>query len=202
MKRIILLFIFFALTSCKYLYLKKMGVTKPKIETVQTIEKYLKKQNINSENLMFAKNSESFDSLRKLHITIQDAYFFNKKGYFVPYKKDANECRGQLEPFIADLKNFDKKPIDTTLTISKLNNLIVDKNNNPLPLNQFNNKIITVLPFAKYAGRINDKYTFDWIDVIDKVKKENKLPIVVILLDLDILKSWNVDQIHSKLLLE
>jgi len=194
-KYIVLILSIPILTSCSYFLLKKMKVTNPKLETVSSIKEYLIKKNIQERKLFFFKDLNSMTTFsNEYKLDIPEAYFFNKEGLLVPYKKTSQECNAHVSDFINDLSNFKTFPIDSSFSLKKINKLIVDEKNKSTLLDKTNGNITIILSFAKYLGKINDEHTFNWINLIKKVKKEKNINVDIILLNGDFMTFWNIKE--------
>ncbi len=182
---------FLMFANCKNAMLKQMGVKDPQLETTNSIKTFLKEKRLGNYKLYFFKDLTSFKNFsNKYKLEVPEAYFFNKKGVLVPYKKTAKECNAYVDGFIQDLKEFDTKPVDSLITVEKLSALMIDEKGKLLTKPQ--DSIMVILSFVKYLGKVNDEHTFHWIDLLEKIKKEQKLPISIVLLDADFMSSWDI----------
>jgi len=191
MKKQFLIILLFTLNiSCNRIALIYYGVKNPKIESINSIRKYIEKQNISNYELIFFKNINELNNFKKEfnQLKVPDAYFFNQKGTYVSYKKNAQECNAHVDDFIIDLKNISTKHSNSKINIHSLNKYFVNTNNDKITLKK--GKIIVILSFAKFLGKVNNEHSFEWIKSLKKVNGDIDLKIY--LLSSDFMNFWNI----------
>jgi len=191
MKKHILLTLLFTLNiSCNRITLIYYGVKNPKIETIESVKKYIKKQNISNYELIFFKNIDELNNFKKEfnELKVPDAYFFNQNGNYVPYKKNAKECNAHVDDFIIDLKNINNDNSNMNINLQSLNHFFVDDdNNNPKIVK---GKTIVILSFAKFLGKVNKEHSFEWVKSLEEASKN--IDLKVYLLNSDFMNFWDV----------
>jgi len=190
MKKTIILLLFTLTISCNRVALIYYGVKNPKIETIDSIKKYLEKQNISNYELVFFKNINELNNFKKEfnELKVPDAYFFNQKGTYVSYKKNAQECNAHVDDFIIDLKSIGTGHSNSNINLHSLNNFFVNGNNDELTMEK--GKIIVILSFAKFLGKVNNEHSFEWIKSLRKVNDDIDLKIY--LLSSDFMDFWDI----------
>lgn len=180
--------------SCKNVMQLYYGVKKPKVESVNSIRKYINKNNkssINYELIFF----ESINSLQNFGDNfgksfIPDAFFFNTKGEYVKYEKNATECNAYVDDFILDLQNIDLQDSNSRITLSLIRELLVTESNTKIVFPK--ETIIIILSFAKYIGKVNHSHSFTWINTLNKVNNEGGLNLKIYMLDADLMNFWGI----------
>ncbi len=191
MKKYLFVLLLVSIISCQRAMYIYYGIKNPKIENISSIKHYLhKKVKTDNYKLLFFKNIEAMTSLSTdKKLSVPDAYFFNKKGEFVTYKKSPKECNAYVDSFIKDLKQMDNIKGNDSINLYKLQNFLVDENKKPISFSK--NKRVLIMTFAKYLGKVNDKHTFDWFESINKLKSKN-FEIEVYMLDSDFMDFWDI----------
>ena len=189
MKKIILILILFSLLGCKSTLKKTYGITEPKLEDRTSIYKYLNKKKIDTSNVYIFKNLSAYAKASKLKLmSIPDAVFFNKEGYFVDYKKKASDCNAKVDAFLLDLTTFSKLP---SVQTKKMDDLLhfIENSKSDKPINAAD--INVFITWAVFAGKLNDEKAFEWVYLLEKAKKEG-FKINYYLINCDIQKSWKL----------
>jgi len=175
--------------------LKQYKIHQPRIQTSSTINEFLIHKKF-SNNLSFGcKDSSNHTKFLKEIGGFPEAFFYDSKGNYIPYKEEANSCNGGVWPFIDSLINYQKKP--ESMPHLALENTLKNKINlsdmkeysmNDLP----NSDFFVVFVYAEYIGKMNDEKTFDWLQHIDKVNQQGKIKITPILISVDYFDFWGI----------
>lgn len=182
---ILILMIFFT-TSCRSVLTTAYGIKKPKLETLASVEKYLKEKKIDSQNNVVFKSFNAFAMAQQRNIlSIPDAMFFNAKGRLVRYKKETEDCNAKVDSFVSDLSAFSELPEDASFTLENLSAMT----NRPV-LNR-DAGIIVVITWTVYAGRLNKTKAFEWIKLVNQAKAKG-IAVDVYLLNCDFQQSWGL----------
>ena len=188
-KTITILFISLIIfNSCNFVLKKYYKIKDPKIETIKSSKDFLSKKILtNRFNLLFFKDFKNLKNFSKnFNLDIPEAYLFNSNGYYVPYKKSAQECNAKVEDFIKDLKFINQKE-HTDLNLDSLSNYFVN-DSIKRPIFNTTNNLSVILSFATYLGKVNDEHTFAWFNAISNIKDSVK--VKVYFLDADIMNFW------------
>ncbi len=192
MKKHILLMLLVVLNiSCHRIVLYYNGVKNPKIETVDSIKKYIKKKNISKYDLIFFKDINEVSEFKKKfnELRVPDAYFFNQQGTYVSYKKSAQECNAYVDNFITDLKNINTISSNSNINLQSLDKFFVNDDNDNIKFEK--GKTIVILSFSKFLGKVNDKHSFDWIESLEKI---DDVELKIYLLSSDFMNFWNISK--------
>jgi hypothetical protein len=186
MRALSLVFVLLLCSGCQTALKTAYGIKKPKLETTQSIKKYLVKQDIDTSNVYVLKDIKAFLSAsQKKMLSIPDAIFFNKQGNLVRYKKETEDCNAKVDDFIAELENFSALPEDPNITMTEFLGMLEGG-----PINQ-KADINVFITWTVYAGRLNKTKAFEWIHLIEKAKAKG-INANWYLLNCDYQKSWNL----------
>ncbi len=178
---IILLF-----TSCKSVLKTFYGIKKPKIETENTLRKYLKKKDINDDNI-YTVNYSDFKKINKQIDGIPEILIFENNGKLIKYKND-NECNAKAFDFIENLSKTDSLRYDKKTTLNNYLNKLRDFNGKAIKMEKDNNIDFYLFVFwAKYVGRLNKDHVKIWEEQANNNKRSK---IKVVKVNLDIQKWW------------
>ncbi|MFC4739391.1 hypothetical protein ACFO3U_05240 [Flavobacterium ponti] len=190
MKRFIIytLFIVF-LINCQSLAKLKYGIKNPYFATESDLNSFLLKYKI-QQNSFFFKDWESYkQAITSKYSSIPDAYFFNKNGEFVTYKKTASDCNAKVDEFIAELNNFSSIEGDKTKNISEIIPLLTNTKNEKIDLNE----VTVLISWASFIGKVNEDKAFEWIRILDEAKNNN-VKVNYYLINYDLQKSWDLNE--------
>ena len=170
--------------------LKVKGVKDPKIETYSSSKKYLHKNNIDTTRLVYFKDLNSFGrASKKKLLQIPNAYFFDKNGNFVDYRKSATDCNAKVDDFIQDLNTFDEAKKDSTKTLTELKRFLASSNKNLLY--EKPGEITVFITWARYIGALNREKAFDWVKLLEEAKQKG-VSVKYYLLNCDFQEKWNL----------
>jgi hypothetical protein len=105
-KIVIIAFIVFGLfsfTSCQYTLKTFYGIKKQKVETENSLKKYLKRKDINSDNI-YTVNQNDLIQIAKQIGGVPDILIFDKNGKNIIYKEEG-QCNAYAFNFIEELSN-------------------------------------------------------------------------------------------------
>ncbi len=189
MKKIIPLFVLLSLlfSSCKPILLIYFGITKPKLESIQSLEKYAKKINLNSNSIYFIDEKDSANL--KLLKKIPDAYFFDRNGNRIDYRANDSSCNADVFKFITNLnwQNQNHKYIKDKSYTQYLNS-IQDKNRMSIENEIGNYDYYIFINWTKYSGRLNKDHVREWQNLITSNKNAK---IKYYLVNFDVLDTWD-----------
>lgn len=191
MKKIMLIIVSALLfVSCKTVLLKVKGVKDPKLETYASTQKYLLKNNVDTTRLVYFKDLQSFGyASKKKLLSIPDAFFFDKNGNFVDYRKSVTDCNAKIDGFINDLSTFNEAKKDSTKTLKELKRFLASCNNNLVTEKKAD--INVYITWAKFAGALNREKAFAWVKLLDEAKQKG-INVNYYLLNCDYQESWNM----------
>jgi hypothetical protein len=195
MNKTILLLCALSMMSCKKILLMQYGVKQPRLENYASLNTYLEKNGIKGLSIYALKDTAALMTQYKKKWRMPEAYFYNKNGYFVPYKQTAKSCNAGVSPFLDSVGNFNKLPFDATKNIAELLPDIIELNKD----NKANSvaslpesDVYVVMNWAKYIGKLNKDKIWDWLDHIQKNRDKIPLKITVILLNFDYQETWGI----------
>jgi hypothetical protein len=192
MKRtlIIILPILFTISqSCQTIGKKLYGIKNPKVETVESVEKYLSSIDLPSDNNLFCKDIVSYKTVMEIFgKSLPEAILFNSEGKMLTYKQNNQDCNAGLFETIPKLtKNSTLQTIGNT-EINTFITHLVDRNGSKiqgLPKADY----ILFINWAKYIGKLNKDHVKVWEELANK---NQNAKIIVYKINMDIMESWNV----------
>lgn len=190
MKKICYLLIIILFTNCKSITKISLGVKNPTFKTEMEINNFMLQENLNQPSIYFVKSWKSYEILlKKKFSSFPDAYFFNKNGDFVNYKKDSKECNSNVGEFIKNLKDFSKLETDSTKNIKIFKENILNNKNE-----KFQESDVTVIiTWATFLGKVNKNKAFEWINLIKEAQISGQ-SINYYLINYDLQESWNLEE--------
>jgi len=182
-----ILFVIFQ--SCTTIAKKVYGIKNPKIETVESVEKYLSSINVSSENNIFCKDILSYKTVLDLFgKSLPEEILFNSDGKMLNYKKNNQDCNAGLFETIPGLSKSSNLQILEGNDIQTFTTYLVDRNSlkfSNLPKADF----FLFINWAKYMGKLNKDHVKVWEELANK---NLNTKIIVYKINLDIMESWNV----------
>lgn len=184
-----------SLVSCKTVLLKVKGVKDPKMETYASTKKYLSRNDIDTSRVVYFKDLNSFGyASKKKLLSIPNVLFFDKKGFFVDYRKSPSDCNAKVGGFIDDLDSFQSFKSDSTRTITDFKKLIVDPNKR---LTTEKSDIVVFVMWTKWSGALNKEKAFDWLRLLEEAKQKG-ISVNYYLLNCDFQENWNMTQVQKE----
>jgi hypothetical protein len=192
MRKIILGIICIGILSngCKQILMCKYGITKPKIETPESILKFAQKYNQDLQQIYIFKDSTSYFSIMKDTIfkkNILSVLFFNQDGFLIDYRKN-DQCQWSGGAFLQKYSVDSTYAIDSTFQLrSFLTNIIPI-----IPEDQLQDSthydLIIVGIWANFIGKYNERL----FCVSDVAKNRQDVKTRIILLNMDMLEDWHL----------
>lgn len=185
------IFLFF---SCKPLSKISVGVKNPKFKENSEIYHFAKKHDVELNSLFYFENWDMMKKVLKAkYSSIPNAYFFNKYGNYVNYRKTSSDCNAKVDEFIDNLEAFSTFPSDSLRNINQILPLII--NDKKVELKQ--NEITVLISWATFMGKVNDDKAFKWIILLEKAKQKG-IKLEYYLINYDLHKSWNLSNEEKK----
>lgn len=184
---VFLAFLLLFLTQCNSFVKIIYGIKSPKVETEESLHKYLKRKKINTDNIY----SISYEDL--LYITkinngsVINVMIFDSNNRLIKYKEDT-ACNATAFNFIENLTtDMEYTDIDSI----SLNNFLLklkDFKGNPIQLEKTDDIDFYLFIFwAKYAGKLNKDHVKTWEK---QANLNTKSKIKVFKVNLDMQKWW------------
>lgn len=175
-------------TSCSKIMMVFYGAHQPRIETPESIYKYLEKKSIKTNNVYFLKDStafyEYFDAFGKL----PRVYIYNNNKYLLDIiEKDT--CSGQTDDMIYHLSTNKIYPIDSSRILEQVMANILTSNGYKISTDTINSSDFYVMMyFAKFTGKLNKQNISYWEQQL--IMKEDSLNLTIYKICCDPLESW------------
>jgi hypothetical protein len=183
-----LFFAILAMVGCKPAVKAAYGIKKPKLEDNRSIRDYLVQKGIDTSYVYTFNSLQSFALASSMEfLNIPDATFFNRQGYYVPYKEPGVDCNASADKFLLDMAGFTKTQPDASRTMGSLVSLLKMPENKKQNLAEIN----VFITWTVYAGKLNKQKAFEWIKLIEKAKQKG-ISINYYLVNCDFQRSWNI----------
>lgn len=196
MKHVIkFLLVAICLTGCKAVVKTAYGIKKPRIEDSKSIREYLRKYHMDTVHVYVFKDLKSFAAASEMDfLNIPDATFFNKEGYFIPYKEPGVSCNASVGEFIAAMESMHVLKPDATKKMETLLALLETPQQH-IPEADIN----VFITWTKYAGSLNKDKAFEWVKLLESAKAKG-IKANYYLVNCDYQKSWNIPKaLYKKL---
>ena len=186
---LIILSIFFS--GCKQLIYWKYGIKNPKPETPESILGFIKKWKQDSQETYIFKDSSAFfrymnDPVYKKNLL--GSMFYNEKGLLINFK-DSTKCQWSAGYFVSRLRADTLYQTDTTYKYQEILADLIPVRAPDSPVRHDSSYDYTVIiTWAKYLGKYNERLFV----ASESVNENNKAKIRLILLNIDMQKSWNL----------
>lgn len=178
------------LSSCQTIAKKMYGIKKPQVETVESVEEYLSSINLQSDNNFYCKNFVTYKTvLKEFENSLPEAVLFNSEGKKLIYKKNNQDCNAGLFETIPGLTINSKLQLVDSINISTFIAYLVDRNDSSIiafPKADYH----LFINWAKYMGKLNKDHVKVWEELANK-NQNSKIKVYKI--NMDIMKSWNVE---------
>lgn len=176
-----------------------LGIENPSFKTHKQLDDFLIKKDLNQPSIYYIKSWKNYENLlTEKFSSFPEAYFFNKKGDLVSYKKDSKECNANVGEFIKNLTEFSNFNSVKTKSIKIFEDNICNNKNEKFKDYADINVIIT---WATFVGKVNKNKAFEWIELIEKAKR-NGININYYLVNYDLQESWRLGRDEKKEILD
>jgi hypothetical protein len=188
--------IFLLFNGCTSLVKLYYGITDPKAESPESLTRFLKRHHYPVETFFVFRDSASY--LRMVKDPHLKKYILSTMIIDPDFKKiatDSSRCQWSGGYLIDHLKRDTVYPVETLLDIEKLFSEIVavpDPSTKLPARGEFDFLVINT--WAKFIGKMNERL----FETIPSARKRKDLRILVINLNVDIQKSWNMTKSRIK----
>lgn len=173
--------------GCQSIMKSYYGIKDPKLENKNTINHYLKTNQITLKEKYILKNFGSFMKFSN-NVMIPNAYFYNKNGIFIDYNKSSKSCNADVASFFNDLKNIDQEKNDGK-TLQELLNFVVKDTGLPAEFNS-GYDVYILITWAKFGGATNKEKAFEWQEILESNDFGN-LKVKYYMINCDFQQSWS-----------
>ena len=183
------------MTSCTPIAKSLYGITDPKIETQESLKKYMNSINLNSNNILYVKNFDLYKTaLLEFNKKVPDAVLFDSDGNRITYKKEIESCNAGLFATIPEFNRESKLKSENGKNLIECKDIFIDSNNNKLeklPKADF----YLFINWAKFTGRLNKDHVKIWEELAENNKNVN---ILIYKVNMDIQEGWNIPKEKMK----
>lgn len=196
---LLLLILGLILIGCKPSIKLLYGIKQPKFETSESIESYLEKRKVPSDNVLIIKDLNGLININNGDFSVPNALFFNANGEYVEYRKSPEDCNANIFGFIEDIASINYQPADSSKNMDLIIANVKHIHSEKVKVEDRRHAYIFIT-WAKYAGKLNKDKAFAWVDLINSANK-NGLNVEYFLLNYDLQQSWNLTEEQKKELL-
>ncbi len=186
------------IASCKTITKIYLGVKNPSFKTHKQLNDFLVKKDLNQSSIYYIKSWKNYEKLlNEKYSSFPEAYFFNKDGDFVNYKKDSRECNANVGEFIKNLTEFSNFKTVKTKNIKIFEDNICNNKNEKFKASDIN----VIITWATFVGKVNKNKAFEWIELIEEAKRKG-ININYYLVNYDLQESWKLSDNEKKGILD
>jgi hypothetical protein len=176
--------------SCKSILMKVNRVSKPAIETKESIQSYLSTNSYTFyDSLFVAKDSTSFFKLVEMVVGFPSVDFFNSRGELLEYST-TGDCTGKADHFAVNLQPDSNYRIDSSYLLKE----VMDKLKGIHGMGNMSGRkfdFTVLIYWAKYLGNVNNNA----LAVMKTVQNNKKIRCRIYLIDLDFQNDWGMKAI-------
>lgn len=187
-----ILILFFVLSNCTPIAKIIYGVKKPKVETDQSLRKFLFETGTSIDNLYVCKDSLSLYKQIKINSKIPEIEIFDCNGYFIPYKTNPNDCNAGIESFLEKIYSIKTYSVVQEGIQSRLINIVDCRTHLPVTFSSLpKSDYYILMSFTKYGGKkLNSSHVSVWINKINSLNSTNSIKSTVLLTSYDFMDFW------------
>jgi len=158
------------ISSCQFLLKSYYGIKNPKIETEKSLKKYLKRKNINSDNI-YAVNYNDYLKILKQTKGVPEIMIFSADGKCIKYKEEG-QCNAYAFDFIETLSKNETLQYIDSLNLNEYLHMLKDLDGKPVTVKKNKETDFYLFIFwARYTGRLNKNHVKIWEEQADNNKK-------------------------------
>ncbi|WP_312422068.1 hypothetical protein [Epilithonimonas sp.] len=143
------------LSSCTPILKTIYGVKNPKIESQESLQKYMNSIDMNSENILLVKNKDVYKTvLKEFQKSIPEAVLFDASGNRITYKNETKDCNAGLFSTIPNLRLNDSLKKEEGSNLKEFSENLIDFKKNKIedfPEADF----YLFIDWAKFMGKLN-----------------------------------------------
>lgn len=184
----------FILFGCSAIVKTMYGIKDPKIETKESLFKFLSKKKLDTTNVYCVSFEDFKPTLSLTNNKIPDVLIFNKQGEYIPYG-DEWACNASAFNFIEEL-NLDTIYTKTDLVVlDTLLSRFKTFDGKQISENEIskikNADFVCIVLWAKFTGKLNKTKVKEWEE---QAKRNKNVKINFIKLDMDFQEWWGLDE--------
>ncbi|MDD3738146.1 MAG: hypothetical protein PHP31_02475 [Lentimicrobiaceae bacterium] len=169
------------------------GAHEPRIETTESLRKYMQKKDMTSDNVFTTQNLDSFQNQMSLSGGgVPEVLIFSKNLDNITYRDTILDCNAPAFRAILGLDKNKTYKINENFNFDDINTGLCDLEGNPTTITVDNNAdFIVVIYWAKYVGKLNKEQ----VNVMEKDAIDNtNANIQVVKINLDYQSFWGLDE--------
>jgi len=180
-------------TSCKFIIIKMQGIKQPKIETHQSLSKFLLSSKVDTSEILCFRDTTALNNFYATDIGVPDARFFNREKKLVDYRSVEADCNAHVSPFIEKTDSINAlTPVPGKNIDNFLKGLVVVRTAQEFKLECQDYDAFMVIYWAKYLGNVTKSHIAEWQELVTKANKDKK-KIRMILVNADYQSFWGVE---------
>jgi len=172
-------------TNYKTMLLWYFDIKEPKVESCETIKKYLKNKNWDFGQTFIFKDSLLLSEYFKKNPNIPDAKFFNNERKFINYKETPESCNAGVKYFLKSLDSTKKSNKFSRTLEEELLGVVNCSTFKSISVDSLKYDYYVVFYWAKFIGDLNKTKVFDWKIHIDNLNKDKPGTIKAIYVNCD-----------------
>lgn len=195
LKIFMIIFILVGTNGCKKTIMLLYGIKDPKLETKETLEKYIKKKNWLEHRQLTFSFEEFVTTIND--IGVPEVRIFDNHGLYIPYPGEGN-CSSGADEFIEKLKYPLEFSTTDSIQLDLLKNGYRDLEGEKIDWTATSDVDFTLLIYwAKFAGRVSWKSVDQWIENVNNNKNAS---FRIFLVNCDYQEWWKYKEGKNKLI--
>lgn len=179
--------------SCTKIVRIFYGIRDTKLETRESINKYIAKKRLNPTNNYFISAEGYVPTFLQINKHFPEALVFDKSGRELRFKPEGKSCNGFIEPFLTKLtKEQQVSPVDT-FSLKTLTGYL-DKEQNLDGIIAGGQDYTVVIFWFIPVGKLNTIYVKKWEEL---AMNNNNANIKVIKVNMDFSKTWTETEYNN-----
>jgi hypothetical protein len=183
------------LESCAPIVKLSYGISKPKMESPQSLNRFLVKKRYPIDNQYLIVDSSSY--IRLMDDSVFHTLLFRTlvfTGDFRLIEIDTTHCQWSGGYAVERLKKDTVYPVNESISLFAITSFIrpLFDTSGYSDIRKGGYDFIVVNTWAKFIGRLNERIFLS----VESVKQRTDLNILVINLNLDMQESWHLEKVH------
>lgn len=181
--------------SCKTIAFNMKHIVNPKIENSASLTAFVKSYNLDTTNIYVLRDTTAFYGHLKNKTDIPDAFFFNKKGAFINYKKTPQDCNAHISAFLLSIDSISNLNSNSDINLKNFTSDFISlKTHENILIDETGDyELSIIITSAKYLGELNEDKVFQWEGIVNKLR-ENGHKIRYYKVFFDYMDFWGVDE--------
>lgn len=192
MKKTLFIGIALSLISCTAVLKTAYGITNPKLENKETLNKYIASIDLKKENSLVVNDKKNYkEVMADFQRSVPEAILFDREGNQLTYKEKNESCNAGLFATIPQLTANSTLEKTNGKNLKEFSSQLIDLNTKEAISNFPKADYYLFLNWAKFMGKLNKDHVKVWEDL---AANNTNVKIAVYKVNMDFQDNWGLKE--------